>query len=412
MKRERGGGNKKFYKLCDFGIFDDVLAALPTADPNFVHGTNNHPPLMCVCSRNDWLDEETTSIVQKLLAKGADVNTISSRWQAIHYAVKNTCPDVVKLLLDAGAQLEYANREGYTPLLYACRWGREETVVLLLGRGANVRAVNRCLETALMLACQNGAHGALMIPHLIKAGVDPYARSAGDEYALEVAIGANGAAMTQALLRHVTYDEADEDRFRYNTTNDPIGSLVMCREIQNMFSSRDQLAYAISNGHHADVVWSRMRLSSFPLLDGSSNDVFAVMRTCQDPKVWGHLMTEVSKTIHPKTRESLLHIAAQTGNADVVRVVMSHNINPLRRNIKEKRAVDLAIGANVKQLLRQYTCWKPEKERMSWFGPYFGRRVKALLLCLNRLRPTLPNEMTHAIITILSEAEYTFVESK
>ena len=47
-------------------------------------------------------------------------------------------------LLDRGANVDHANGNGYTGLIYACIGGRDEVVKLLLQHGAEVNALTVC----------------------------------------------------------------------------------------------------------------------------------------------------------------------------------------------------------------------------------------------------------------------------
>jgi ankyrin repeat protein len=60
--------------------------------------------------------------------------------------------DLVKLLLNAGADVDAKDNRGTTALMKATREGHKETAKLLLDRGANVHAKNRFRSTALRFA--------------------------------------------------------------------------------------------------------------------------------------------------------------------------------------------------------------------------------------------------------------------
>ena len=60
--------------------------------------------------------------------------------------------EIVRLLLDAGANVDAANKHGDTALILAACNGRMEIVRLLLDAGANVDAANTKGGTALTLA--------------------------------------------------------------------------------------------------------------------------------------------------------------------------------------------------------------------------------------------------------------------
>ena len=72
------------------------------------------------------------------LAAGADANAAASRkgWKPLMAAAKSGDPDVMRMLLDAGADHEARYPNGKTPLYCAAEWGRLGAVRVLLEAGA------------------------------------------------------------------------------------------------------------------------------------------------------------------------------------------------------------------------------------------------------------------------------------
>ncbi|RYG52798.1 hypothetical protein EON67_00350 [archaeon] len=62
----------------------------------------------------------------------------------------------VRALLEAGADLEAAAKDGDTPLHSACLWGREACVRVLVEVGANVTAMDKVGATPLSLTRRLG----------------------------------------------------------------------------------------------------------------------------------------------------------------------------------------------------------------------------------------------------------------
>ena len=82
-------------------------------------------------------------VVRVLLEGGADVEaSVFNNNTALHFAAFNGCVDVCRLLLDWGANVDSLRHRKYTPLLEAARGGHLSVVKLLVERGADVRLRN------------------------------------------------------------------------------------------------------------------------------------------------------------------------------------------------------------------------------------------------------------------------------
>lgn len=98
--------------------------------------------------------------VKRLLAGGADVNARDADgWSALVRAcynaeLKHGFPEVIQLLIDAGADIEASIGYGVRPLMLAAGYGEAAVVATLLNAGADVLAKNEGGYTALMMAKQ------------------------------------------------------------------------------------------------------------------------------------------------------------------------------------------------------------------------------------------------------------------
>ena len=89
---------------------------------------------------------------------------------SLHGACQNGHIDVVKLLLDHGANIEMAKFDE-TPLFIACEYGHHSIAALLLDRGANI---NPCTEkNPLHESCSQGHENIVRL--LLEHGADPNA---------------------------------------------------------------------------------------------------------------------------------------------------------------------------------------------------------------------------------------------
>jgi ankyrin repeat protein len=105
-----------------------------------------------------------------LLEKGADLKICNKKGgiTALGIAALNGKTGAVKLLIEKGSEVNFANDEGKTPLLLAVKNNRLETVKLLLEKGAQANAKDKEGKTALDVArAQNHKD---MEQTLLKAG--------------------------------------------------------------------------------------------------------------------------------------------------------------------------------------------------------------------------------------------------
>jgi ankyrin repeat protein len=101
------------------------------------------------------------AVARLLLERGADPNPWASgdlRVQPLHSAVAGDHAEVAEMLVLGGADIDAAQRLGYTPLMGAAQNGMAATVELLLARGAAPKARNDDVLTAAELADRAGHH--------------------------------------------------------------------------------------------------------------------------------------------------------------------------------------------------------------------------------------------------------------
>lgn len=116
--------------------------------------------------------------VQVLLSHGADPDTTASvfgtdaysQWTPLMWAAKESHPEIVRMLADAGADLERRDRYGRAPLFIASQWGCSECVQTLLDHGANPDVRTDAGEAPLHIAARRGDRHAVL--HLLRAGAD------------------------------------------------------------------------------------------------------------------------------------------------------------------------------------------------------------------------------------------------
>ncbi len=96
-------------------------------------------------------------IARYLAEKGGDVNAVSTNgtgYNALTGAVTGGHTEIVKWLLESGADPNYRYGPGYTPLLTAAANGRLDVVKLLLAHGADASVQTNDGKSALALATE------------------------------------------------------------------------------------------------------------------------------------------------------------------------------------------------------------------------------------------------------------------
>jgi ankyrin repeat protein len=189
------------------------------ADPNIAPPTGQSP-LMIAAEQGD------AAAVKALLMHGADPNAreAAHRQTALMWAVSRRHNDVVKLLLDAHADVKartkswtqrmllccqlYGGDEetaamvamgGFTPLLFAAQYGDVEGAKLLVAAGADVNDAAADGASAVVIAAHVGQSNVAAI--LLDVGADPNAAGAGYT-ALHVAAARGDGVLVKALLEH------------------------------------------------------------------------------------------------------------------------------------------------------------------------------------------------------------------
>jgi uncharacterized protein len=143
-------------------------------------------------------------LVAELIGRGGNVNTKDAiQDSAFLYAGAEGFNEVLRLTLDAGADVASTNRYGGTALIPASEHGHVETVQILIAAGVPVNHVNNLGWTAMqeaILLNNGGPRQQEVVRLLLEAGADPNIRDPEGRTALQNAERL-GFAEIAALIR-------------------------------------------------------------------------------------------------------------------------------------------------------------------------------------------------------------------
>ena len=201
------------------GCDDDVLVPpnvitgqrMPLQPVNSQMCSRKLPRLGSVC-KNQLL---YTAVTQKdlervveLIQQGADVNSVCENSTPLCWAVQHNCENIVKCLLDAGAEVNMSGSEyGARPLHYTCGRSGANTKLakLLLDHGANVNATDFHQYTVLNIAAYH--KHADLVKVLLDHGADVHLRN--DRGSTPLHLACTNSYATTDIVRFLLMAGAD-----------------------------------------------------------------------------------------------------------------------------------------------------------------------------------------------------------
>jgi ankyrin repeat protein len=141
--------------------------------------------------------------LKTLIEAGANVNLKNGEgWTALMTAALKGHYDVARLLVTAGASLEETNNSGWTALRFASSVGDLDMMRLLIDHGADLNSQDEKGWTILMQAADEGHLEAVKL--LLARGADKDIRSLSHESALSIALRQGHAEVVKTLKRNAS----------------------------------------------------------------------------------------------------------------------------------------------------------------------------------------------------------------
>ncbi|XP_062427676.1 ankyrin repeat and SOCS box protein 3 [Rhea pennata] len=180
IKSETFEGMCALHLSASHGCVESVNFLLEAgADPNAV--TTEGSTLLFLAVENGH-----PGIVKLLLQYGAGINGHHSwsGWNSLHQASYQGYTEIIKILLEKGANKECEDDFGITPLFVAAQYGKLESLRVLISYGANINCQAKDRATPLLIAAQEG-HAAC-VELLLSEGADPNLYCNEEEWQLPI----------------------------------------------------------------------------------------------------------------------------------------------------------------------------------------------------------------------------------
>lgn len=338
--------------------------------------------------------------IRDLLAKGVSPNFYHDGLTPLVTACQHSTPEIVKLLIESGADVNAFSRMGNSALAIACQRGDWEIVQLLLPKITNIDATGPKGVTPLMLASQGG-HGQI-VQFLLQKRADPHKKDAdGHADAAAFAIFQDRADLLPLLF---SKDE-NVDEHRYKIQTSPFLTPLLYASLVNSVNSaiylveRSNIKYVDSSGCNALHYAS----SNVPLLQallkksqdsefvnqknivGSTPLHRAIQRTDQPDAALLLLEKGADPFIANKKGEIPLILASEKGFVTVVEFIQEKYKNRITPEIQEQ--MNAATAAALAR--RSQTPPHPEEESNL---SLFRDSLEAMITGLQSLKDSLSEQ--------------------
>jgi ankyrin repeat protein len=157
-------------------FWERVRGIFSTRRSHSTYGNLPNPLHMAIAKFNggalvgDTAPPENSALIAALLDRGVDPNAIAYlSWHPLALAAMRDRREAIRLLLQRGVDINSANPQGETALMYAIDWS-PRTVPFLLDQGASINVRNEWGRTALHYAIERGR--ADIVSLLIQRGAD------------------------------------------------------------------------------------------------------------------------------------------------------------------------------------------------------------------------------------------------
>ncbi|MGR3302530.1 MAG: ankyrin repeat domain-containing protein [Candidatus Scalindua sp.] len=302
------------------------------------------------------------NIIKLLIEMGADVNDVNEGGgyitkTALHEAIKRNSLDIVKILIENGANIETKNINKYTPLQMAAKQGKTDIVEILIEKGADLDAVEH-IDTALTMALEKGNYDIAKL--LINKGAEV---NIYNGRALNLAD--NNTEIKELLVKNGAVDYREMNSFRQDVYDGKVESVNKMLEkhprlIYSLGSPGQTPIYRAIQGKSAEMVSllvSKGAVINMLDLNGQAPIHYAAKN---GQKAVLEVLIENGANVNIHTTGSLrtytgctpLHWAALNGHKEIIDILLSNGAELESQTTHGKTPLHLAVKSGNKDIVQ------------------------------------------------------------
>lgn len=295
---------------------------------------------------------------EALIAAGVDINAHAMNTKTpLHDAVRLGIRDLETLLVRRGANLEVRDGDGNTPLMEAVAMGYTAAIERLTDAGADPSIRNNRGDTPLHIAV--ALERTDTVNQFLALGCSIHAKNAQGKTPFRIALNNSSARMVSTLLtKDRIYTVDDEGR-------SPLHIALLERTtpavIQTIISQGGRVSRTDAEGRTPlRIAVDMNNWDAARILAEADSDPFAEAGDGKTPGgialSKGHNAVQAifsGKAIVAKDRmgNTILHHAAQYGNADIIALLLDMGANKNIRNIASESPADVARRWNHPEII-------------------------------------------------------------
>jgi ankyrin repeat protein len=260
-------------------------------------------------------------------------------------AVKSGDKAAVRSLLDQRVDVNAPQPDGATALAWAASRDDMETADLLIRARANVNAANEYGATPLWLATTKGS--AAMTEKLLNAGANPNATLLSGETALMAAVTTGNIDLVKSLLDHGAHVNAKENRGKQTALmwalaerHPEVARLLMDHGADVRAKSKAGLTPFLFAVQQGDLESARMLLAAGADVNAAGPDGRSPLLIASAGGYEPLSVFLLSKGANPNAADrlgqSLLHYAAAGGKLELVKALLAKGLDPNVKVLRER----------------------------------------------------------------------------